>query len=217
MTPETTGAERASPARKRPAPTPGKTSRKIQRGGRSAKRKGLKAERDAAKLLNTHLITLHAQRVLGSGAHSHLDATLRGDVQIRRSDEYITDTVEIKHHDEITISTMSNHKTGRGDKRILMCRQDRSPFLVSMWPYVWDELCGKAGDEPYVVRHEAKWRGVGMMEIYRMLPGIPGAVFWVDVTGEGHSALYMDHITFCQLLEDAYGEHEETTDGQPVK
>ena len=171
----------------------------------TAKRKGTRNENKAAKELDRHLISLSVVRVPGSGAFAHrgefVDPAFAGDLQVRSSNHRNVEYIEVKVRDPqsnaITIAQMDRWREGR---RIVMARQDRGLWLCSLWCSVWDELCGKAGEEPFVTALDEPTRGVKITEIQHnaMVHG-GGWIVWGD-------AAYGTVRQLGELLEAAHGE-----------
>jgi hypothetical protein len=168
------------------------------RGGKSSKRKGSAGEREAAKVLNRYLkAPLECRRVPGSGALSFRrdnmdDPHFAGDLQIRR-DGRIVEYVEVKRAKPgaITIATMDRWRRHR---RFLMCRQDRSEWVGSIWASALDlprNFC--------VDYQHRKTRGVSILEVLAAIHASSLCVFW-------GSAIYMSARMLCELLLERHGD-----------
>jgi len=170
-----------------------------------AKRKGSRGEREAVRVLNCIFkesgSTLRARRNPYSGADAHWP----GDVAIHRLDGPEVETIEVKRAaaGTITIAKM-NGARWRANRRCLMCRHDRGPWVCSVWASVWDELVAKTGDpEPITVTRNGQARGKGLLDVLETQGAWPGGppLVWDGV-------VYLTPETFCGLLTAAYGNHD---------
>ena len=186
----------------------------MARGGRAAKRKGDAREREFARILSRHLVSLKAVRIPGSGGFSHRgggeDPAFGGDVQVRRQrDNSTVARIEVKCRDAqkqrgvITIAAMNRWRPNIGrfpHSGILACRQDRGTWLCSVWDGTWDSLCEMAGEEPYVSCVHQNARGVALTEVQAV--SIARGDPWILWEG----AAYGSVAQLAELLEAAEGE-----------
>jgi len=184
----------------------------IEGKGKSAKRKGTRVEKEAAKALQREFdrmgSNLVARRVIGSGAWGGFDSAMRGDVKIERGGR-IMERIEVKAADPnrksgpITIAFMDK---AREFRRILIAKHDRGEFLCSMWGDVLVDLRHKAGDmnHPVIAIMQNSTRGVTIGDVQSQIEGHGGLrpVQW-------GAAVYMDLAHLAELLDAAHADAEK--------